>query len=65
MKIFINGEHIDTDVNTLKELCEKFSEAPEFVATAVNGLFVPKSKRQATILSENDTVDIVVPLEGG
>ena len=37
----------------------------EKIAVAVNGDFVPRSQYQQYVLCENDSVDVVAPVQGG
>jgi sulfur carrier protein len=61
----VNGQHIETQAFSLAELIADrgFSEAE--VATALNGEFVPRGARAATLLSPGDRVEIVAPRQGG
>ena len=66
---YINGEKITDNMTekltTLHDACQYFSDDSEAVATALNGLFVPKSLRQTTLLSDGDQIEIIAPIEGG
>jgi sulfur carrier protein len=63
--IRLNGERLDTDARTLAELVAGEGFAETAVATAVNGAFVPREARAATLLTQNDKVEIVAPRQGG
>ncbi|HEY7549634.1 MAG TPA: sulfur carrier protein ThiS [Hyphomicrobiaceae bacterium] len=63
--IRLNGERLDTDARTLAELVAGEGFAETAVATAVNGAFVPREARSATLLTQNDKVEIVAPRQGG
>lgn len=63
--ILVNGEPTETQVRTLADLVAGRGLAENQVATALNGEFVPKGARAATLLREGDKVEIVAPRQGG
>ena len=63
--ITVNGEPTETQARTLAELVAARGLAESQVATALNGDFVPKGARAATLLREGDKVEIVAPRQGG
>ncbi|MFZ1104505.1 MAG: sulfur carrier protein ThiS [Hyphomicrobiaceae bacterium] len=63
--IVLNGERIETPARTLADLIAGQGLAQTAVATAVNGAFVPREARAATLLSGGDKVEIVAPRQGG
>jgi sulfur carrier protein len=63
--IRLNGERFDTEARTLAELVASQGFAETAVATAVNGAFVPREARAATLLTGGDKVEIVAPRQGG
>jgi sulfur carrier protein len=63
--IRLNGELLETEARTLAELVADQGHAASAVATAVNGDFVPRQERAATLLAEGDQVEIVAPRHGG
>jgi len=63
--ITVNGEPIETQARTLAELVAGCGFAETQVATALNGDFVAKGARAATLLREGDKVEIVAPRQGG
>jgi sulfur carrier protein len=65
LKVFVNGEATVTSAGTLAELVAQFGFADSGVATAVNGDFVPRGARQATLLVGDDQIEIVSPRQGG
>lgn len=65
MNIILNGEKITTTITYLNQLCDDKGFESDSVATAVNGLFVPRHLRFKTSLSEGDMIEILVPLQGG
>jgi sulfur carrier protein len=64
-RIRLNGEAIETEARTLADLVAGQGFAENAVATAVNGEFVPRQARAATLLAEGDKVEIVAPRQGG
>ena len=50
---------------TLAVLLEQQQRAPESVATALNGLFVPRDARPTTVLGHGDQVLLFKPIVGG
>jgi sulfur carrier protein len=65
MKIIVNGDERELAVATLAEALERLDYADAVVATALNGHFVPARARPATLLAENDRIEIVAPRQGG
>jgi sulfur carrier protein len=63
--IRLNGEPLETEARTLADLVAGQGFAENAVATAVNGAFVPRQARAATLLAEGDKVEIVAPRQGG
>jgi sulfur carrier protein len=63
--ILLNGERVETEAHTLAELVAGQGFAAAAVATAVNGDYVPREARAATLLAGGDKVEIVAPRQGG
>ena len=63
--ITVNGERTETPARTLAELVAGCGFAETQVATALNGEFVARGARGATVLSAGDAVEIVAPRQGG
>ena len=63
--ILLNGAPAQIEVSTLAELVAAHGFAESEVATALNGDFVPRRARAATLLAEGDKVEIVAPRQGG
>jgi sulfur carrier protein len=61
----VNGERAETEARTLAELIQSLGFGEREVATALNGSFVPRAARGATLLAEGDKVEIVAPRQGG
>lgn len=49
---------------TLKDAVEIANIDPPFAA-AVNAQFVPKTLYNQTLLNDNDTIELIVPITGG
>ena len=51
--------------STLAELVSALGHAPQAIATAVDGLFVPRSERAAQVLRDDQCVLLFQPIVGG
>lgn len=65
MKLIINGETENHNVQTLAELLAYAQYTESTIATAVNGEFVPKEDREDCHLSDGDQIEILAPMQGG
>jgi sulfur carrier protein len=63
--LFVNGETTETDAATLAALVASLGFAEAQVATALNGEFVARGQRAATLLGAGDKVELVAPRQGG
>ena len=63
--LLVNGERTETEAHTLAELIATRDLDGDAVATALNGEFVARGARAATLLSDGDKVEIVAPRQGG
>ena len=63
--ITLNGERTETPARTLAELVAAGGFVEAQVATALNGDFVARAARAATLLHDGDAVEIVAPRQGG
>lgn len=61
----VNGQSQTTQARTLQEWVQAQGVAPEVIATAVNGAFVPRSLRAQHLLADGDEVLTFQPIEGG
>ena len=61
----VNGEPQETQGRTLAELCAALGYGDAKIATALNGSFVPATRRAQTVLHDDDRVEIVAPRQGG
>jgi sulfur carrier protein len=65
MALAVNGEPRKIAAATLAEAIAALDLADAVVATALNGEFVPKRQRAATLLKDGDRIEIVAPRQGG
>jgi len=64
--VIVNGEsHTLSSDTSLADLLMRFGHAPETVAVAVNGEFVPRASRRDRILCGGDQVSCFTPIVGG
>jgi sulfur carrier protein len=63
--ILVNGERTQAPACTLAELVASRGSAETEVATALNGEFVARGARAATLLRDGDKVEVVAPRQGG
>jgi sulfur carrier protein len=65
MNIEVNGRELEVNAVTLAALLEELGYEDGVVATALNQAFVRAIDRQMTPLQAGDTVEILVPRQGG
>lgn len=66
LQITVNGEtRTVPETATLADLVNALGEAPQALATAVNGDFVPRTARDGVRLREGDAVFTFQPITGG
>lgn len=63
--VFVNGQSIETTAVNLADLVAAQDLASKRVATALNGQFIPESRRATTPLNAGDRIEIVSPRQGG
>ena len=66
-RLRINGEEAEVAVGTIAELLVERGIDPKarFLAVAVNGAVVRRAEWPAAALSHGDSLEIVLPLQGG
>ncbi len=65
-QILINGEPREVAPDTtLAELVAQIGQAPQALATAINGEFVAREARAQCMLKEGDAVFTFQPITGG
>ena len=65
MRIRVNGDLRDLTAATLEAALGELGYRNSIVATAVNGEFVPASARSSAVLSEDDSLEVLAPMQGG
>ena len=65
MRIFVNGDRRDVEPETLAAALDALGYGGRKIATAVNGQFVPATRRQTVRLADGDRVEVVAPMQGG
>jgi sulfur carrier protein len=65
MNILVNDEARSVSADTLAALIDELGLGGARVATAVEGEFVPVTRRSALALTEGMKVEIVAPMQGG
>ena len=65
MRIHVNGKLRDVAATTLADLLGELDYHDRAVATALNQNFVRRQDRRSTNLKEGDSVEILVPRQGG
>ncbi len=65
MTITVNGERTQLQGRTLADLCATLGYGDARIATALNGTFVPATRRAETVLRDDDRIEIVAPRQGG
>jgi sulfur carrier protein len=65
ISVTVNGSPETTSARTLQEWLDARGVLPAALATAVNGNFVPRSRRAQQPLAEGDTILTFQPIEGG
>lgn len=50
---------------SIAALLAEQGRAPESVATALNGQFVPRGQREATLIRPGDELTLIQPITGG
>lgn len=65
IELIVNGRKSETRAQTLAALLDEQELSDARVATALNGHFVPVSKRATTFLEAGDSVEIVSARQGG
>ncbi|ACB95785.1 sulfur carrier protein ThiS [Beijerinckia indica] len=65
MQIRVNGKELEVTAATLDTLLNELDFVETLVATAVNQNFVRRDQRATTSLQEGDSVEILMPRQGG
>ncbi|KPH06714.1 sulfur carrier protein ThiS (plasmid) [Rhizobium acidisoli] len=65
MQLIINGEAQTIAATTLSQLLAALDYEGDWLATAVNGELVHREDRNEHMLSDNDRIEILTPMQGG
>ncbi|MDX2309281.1 MAG: sulfur carrier protein ThiS [Hyphomicrobium sp.] len=65
LRITINGAVTIAAGGTLAELVDHLGYGEQRIATALNGEFVPQSRRATTAIADGDRVEILAARQGG
>lgn len=65
MKVIVNGEEVETQKTSLKELLEELEIKAQGSAVACNGEIVPSSTWDTFKLEEQQTFDVFTLVAGG
>lgn len=65
MKIDVNGEAQVIAGATVAAALTELGWGEARVATALNGVFVPKGARGEAALAEGDRLEVLAPMQGG
>ena len=65
LTLVVNGEELNATKGTLNTLLDELGYQTLSVATAVNGEFVAKNKREKMTLNSGDRIEIVSARQGG
>ena len=63
--LIVNGERHEIASRRSRGALAALDYDAAIVATALNGEFVPRRKREATPLHEGDRIEILAPRQGG
>ncbi|WMS87214.1 sulfur carrier protein ThiS [Pleionea litopenaei] len=63
IQLLVNGQPCRVSFNRLSELLERYAEG--LYAVAVNQQFIPREDYPRVTLKNNDTVEILMPMQGG
>ena len=63
--VLVNGEPASTTAHNLHDWVRAQGATPESLATAVNGQFVARTQRAATVLCDGDAILTFQPITGG
>lgn len=65
MKITLNGVVREVLEGRLDQALLELGYYDEAIATAVNGQFIPKTRRLDIVLLDGDRIEVVAPMQGG
>ncbi|MBI5205535.1 MAG: sulfur carrier protein ThiS [Nitrospirae bacterium] len=65
MRLIINGDNIDSNAGTVRELLEELKIEPGRVAVEVNLLIIKKAEYESHRLKDGDKIEVVNFVGGG
>lgn len=65
MNITVNAKPHEVSADTLDAALIELGFAGAAIATAVNGAFVSRDSRAATMLRPGDRIEVLSPMQGG
>ena len=65
MKLRVNSQEVETEVQTLQEFSQELELALNGIAIAVNNRMIPRAEWESFTLSENDSIIIIKAVCGG
>ena len=65
MKLRVNSQEVETEVQTLQEFSQELELASNGIAIAVNNRMIPRAEWKSFTLSENDSIIIIKAVCGG
>ena len=65
MQIIVNADPRDIRANTLAAALEELGFTSPAIATALNGQFISRAKRDDTKLTAGDRLEVLAPMQGG
>ena len=66
MTVVLNGQRCELhDKASLSEAIAQLTVAVQGVAVAVNGVVVPRGRWTATVLTEDDQIEVLTAVQGG
>ena len=65
MHIIVNAEPHEISPSTLAEALIQLGYDSPAIATALNGMFVPRDARTTTSVKDGDRLEILAPMQGG
>lgn len=65
MKIIVNSEPHEVQSRALSDALAELGFLSPAIATALNGIFVPRSNRERTQLAAGDRLEVLSPMQGG
>ena len=65
MKIIVNAKTFEITNTTLNQALSELGFTNPAIATALNGTFVARDRRDTTILKDGDRLEVLSPMQGG